>query len=82
MVGKSKDLSFKRENFVRLAEARVSRARDSIRIIGNLSNRSNYEYDEQDVKKIVQSLQEALTQVRIQLESNSGKANSKFKLGK
>ena len=50
----------KRENFVRLAEARVGRAIDSIRIIGNLSNRSNYSYNEQDVQKIVRALQEEI----------------------
>ena len=34
-------VSEKRDNFIRLAEGRVTRAIDSIRVIGNLSNRSN-----------------------------------------
>ena len=76
------DLSIKRENFVRLAEARVSRALDSIRVIGNLSNRSNYEYDEQDVKKIIKTLQDEVAKVKIKLEAKSRISKQQFKLGK
>jgi hypothetical protein len=75
-------MSVKRENFVRLAEARVSRALDSIRVIGNLSNRSNYEYDEQDVKKIIKTLQDEVAKVKMQLEAKSGFSKQQFKLGK
>ena len=75
-------MSAKRENFVRLAEARVSRALDSIRVIGNLSNRSNYEYNEQDVKKIIKTLQDEVAKVKMQLEAKSGVSKQQFKLGK
>lgn len=77
---RSRDLSIKRENFVRLAEARVSRALDSIRVIGNLSNRSNYEYDDKDVKKIIKILQDEVTKVKIKLEAKSGISKQQFKL--
>ena len=40
----------KREKFVKLAEARVSKALKELQLIGNLSNRSAYEYSEEDVK--------------------------------
>ena len=79
---RSRDLSIKRENFVRLAEARVSRALDSIRVIGNLSNRSNYEYDDQDVKKIIKTLLDEVAKVKIKLEAKSGISKQQFKLGK
>ena len=79
---RSRDLSIKRENFVRLAEARVSRALDSIRVIGNLSNRSNYEYDDQDVKEIIKTLQDEVALVKIKLEAKSGISKQQFKLGK
>lgn len=75
-------MSIKRENFVRLAEARVSRALDAIRVIGNLSNRSNYEYDDQDVKKIIKTLQDELNKVKKQLETKTGMPKQQFKLGK
>ena len=73
-------MSIKRENFVRLAEERVSRALDSIRVIGNLSNRSNYEYDDQDVKKIIKILQDEITKVKTKLEAKSGISKQQFKL--
>lgn len=75
-------MNTKRDNFVRLAEARVGRAIDSIRVIGNLSNRSNYSYDERDVQKIVQALQEELNTLRAQFASKSGNSGRKFKLEK
>jgi hypothetical protein len=72
----------KRDNFVRLAEARVGRAIDSIRIIGNLSNRSNYSYDERDVQKIVRALQEEINTLKTQFASKSGNYGREFKLDK
>ena len=75
-------MSIKRENFVRLAEARVSRALDSVRVIGNLSNRSNYEYNDQDVKKIIKTLQDEVAKVKIKLEAKTGISKQQFKLGK
>ena len=41
----------KRDKFIRLADARVSRVLKQIRMIGNLSA-SGYEYNAEDVKKI------------------------------
>ena len=41
-----------RSTFVKLAENRVSRALKDIQLIGNLSNKSNYSYTDEDVKKI------------------------------
>ena len=38
--------SDKERKFKELAEKRVNRALDSIRLIGNLSNRQNYSYDD------------------------------------
>lgn len=46
-----------RAKFVFLANRRVSRALKSIQLIGNLSNRSNYDFSEDDVLKIFRALQ-------------------------
>lgn len=61
-------MNAKRENFIRLAEGRVTRAIDSIRVIGNLSNRSNYEYTEADSKKIIDALQREINSLKIQFK--------------
>lgn len=47
----------KRGKFVELATNRVNRTVKDLRLIGNLSNRSAYEYAEEDVRKIVRTLQ-------------------------
>jgi len=70
----------KRENFIRLAESRVTRAIESLRIIGNLSNRSNYEYDEEDVKKIVNTLQEEISSLKNQFKIRNEKSTKIFRL--
>jgi hypothetical protein len=70
----------KRENFIRLAESRVTRAIESLRIIGNLSNRSNYEYDEEDVKKIVNTLQEEINSLKNQFKIRNEKSTKNFRL--
>ena len=41
-----------RTKFVELANKRVSRALKAIQLIGNLSNRSNYDFTEEDVTKM------------------------------
>ena len=51
----------KREKFVRLAEKRTEAVLNGIRLIGNLSNTSNYEYSAEDVSKIVKSLKNAVS---------------------
>jgi hypothetical protein len=70
----------KRENFVRLAESRVTRAIESLRIIGNLSNRSNYEYDEEDVKKIINTLQGEITSLKNQFKIRRVSTPKNFRL--
>jgi hypothetical protein len=49
-----------REKFVRLATKRVSNALKAMQLIGNLSNRSNYDYTVADVQKIFKALHDEL----------------------
>ena len=49
-----------RENFVRLAEKRTARTLKDIKLLGNLSNRTNYSYTEKDVKRIFGALEKEL----------------------
>ena len=48
--------SDKHSNFVRLAEARTSRAVKQIQLIRNLANRSKYEYSEAEYTAIIDAL--------------------------
>lgn len=65
-----------REKFVDLANKRVNRTLKCIKLIGNLSNRSNYQYTEQDVEKIFDALQSEIKVCRNRFRSN-GKENEK-----
>lgn len=58
-----------RAKFVRLATSRVSSALKAIQLIGNLSNRSNYDYTDDDVAKIFKALQDELSGCRKKFET-------------
>lgn len=70
----------RRERFVELAEKRVNRALKDIQLIGNLSNRSNYEYDEADVRKIHGTLRSALKDMKARFDRRAGDQDPEFKL--
>lgn len=73
-------MSDKRTKFVKLAEARVNRAIQDIRLIGNLSNTSAYEYNEEDVKRIFRALQKATEAAKQKFGSGDGSRDSEFTL--
>ena len=45
-----------RENFVRLAESRTNKILKDLDLLSNLSNKTNYTYTENDVRKIFDAL--------------------------
>ncbi len=65
------------QKFKRLATQRTSSILDKLRLLGNLSNKSNYEYSEDDIKKIFSAID---TQVRIIKARFTGNKKSEFKL--
>ena len=69
-----------REKFVRLANKRVNNAIRAIELIGNLSNRSNYDYTQEDVEKILLALSKELKACRERFLSASGNRETKFSL--
>lgn len=61
-----------RERFLSLAETRTRKTIKDIRLIGNLSNRSNYSYDANDVAKIFRALEHELKAARQKFEASRG----------
>lgn len=61
-------MSKKREKFVELAEKRVTRAIKNLRLIGNLANKTNYNYTGDDLKKIINALEAEMKNVRRKFE--------------
>jgi hypothetical protein len=70
----------KRAKFVELAESRTINAIRAIRVIGKLGNKSAYEYDDADVKKIVSALSKEIDALKARLGQRSGKGGVEFKL--
>ncbi|MGI9558843.1 MAG: hypothetical protein ACR2NQ_04165, partial [Thermodesulfobacteriota bacterium] len=62
----------KRDKFVRIANKRVNNTITKINLVGGLSNRSNYEYTEADVKKIFSALDNALDQAKKKFQPKKG----------
>lgn len=63
----------KNERFRRLADSRGERLRREIRLIGNLSNTKNYEYDQDDVNALFGPIDQAMEEVREKFERNIDK---------
>jgi len=68
----------KRDKFVRLAENRTNKALEQIRLLGNLSNKSTYDYTKQDVEKIFSALEAEIANSKKQFQTIGG--SDKFKL--
>lgn len=69
-----------RQKFVELAEKRVRRAMKDIKLIGNLSNRSNYSYTDEDAKKIYKVLKGAVDEVKARFDRQGDEEEIEFKL--
>jgi len=64
-----------RDKFVTLAEARTTKAIRMIRLIGNLSNKSNYTYAEKDVTAIFRRLNLELRNTKERFSHSSKRDN-------
>ena len=76
-----KELSFeKREKFVQLAESRTVNAIRAIRVIGKLGNKSHYQYDDADVKKITAALIKEVDALKARMTEQGGRVAVEFRL--
>lgn len=71
----------RRQKFVKLAEARVSKALKDIQLIGNLSNTSAYDFNEADVRKMFSALQKSLDAAKARYSRGGDGVGGEFKLG-
>ena len=69
----------KEEKFKRLAELRVNAALDRIRLLGQLSNRGNYDYTAEQVEMIFKALHKALAETKSKFRE-SAKDKARFML--
>lgn len=73
-------MSAKREKFVELAEARVNRTIKDLQLIGNLSNRSAYEFTDADIRKIFQAVQKAVDSAKGRFSRENEGGSGEFRL--
>lgn len=70
----------KRSKFVQLANQRVTKAVDQIRLVGNLSNRAAYDFTDEDVRKITKALQRAVDTMKARFADTGSAAEQAFSL--
>jgi hypothetical protein len=68
----------KLERFERLAQKRTTEVLRKMRLVGNLSNRANYEYSDNHVKQIVDALEAELRQVRARFRQHGAEPGQTF----
>ena len=79
-MGEDGSVSQRRLKFAELATKRVNKATQSIRVIGNLSNKSNYEYTDQDVRSIIRELNVAVADVKRRFSSGNSADSDNFRI--
>ena len=70
----------KRAKFLELANKRVNRAIKDLGLISNLANRKNYDYTDDEAKKVIRALQSAVDQVKHNFTTGIESSKNEFKL--
>ena len=73
------DSEIKREKFKKLASARTQKLRDMIKLLGNLSNTYAYEYTQEEVNKIFNTLEKDLKDAKAKFKTDK-RSDEKFSL--
>ncbi len=67
----------KRDRFKRIAERRTNIILEQLRLLGNCSNKNNYAYSDEDVKKIFSAIDLEIRNTKAKFNSNN---KEKFRL--
>ena len=67
----------KKDRFQRLAEKRTNDVLERLRILGNCSNRGQYEYTQDDIQKIFNTIEKEAKAIRLKFRDGE---TQKFKL--
>lgn len=68
----------RKQKFIELAEKRVNRLLNEIKLISNLANRTNYEYTSQQANKLIRVIDEEIKKMKLKFSQNF-KRDKKFK---
>ena len=70
----------KEGHFKRLAESRTNKVIDMLMLIGNLSNKSNYSYTQDQVDKMFNTIEEELQRQKAKFSEKKKNNKTKFRL--
>jgi hypothetical protein len=68
----------KREKFKKIGDKRMTATLKSIKRLGNLGNRSTYEFDDDDVRKMITALNEAVADVSARMKDHRKQVGFEF----
>lgn len=74
-------MNLRRDRFEKVAAKRVQDILKKLSLLGNCSNRNNYEYNEEDIKLMFKSMNAQLKKTEMKFQNNlekSDKSNFKF----
>ncbi|AXQ27481.1 hypothetical protein D0B54_01740 [Solimonas sp. K1W22B-7] len=72
----------KSKRFERLATRRTEEILKKLKLLGNLSNKSNYTYTDQHVKEMFAAIEREVKTTRERFASRGSKADSSFRFSK
>lgn len=61
----------RQEKFKRLATQRTNAVLDKLRLLGNLSNKANYDYSDEDTRKIFKAIDNQLKNIKLKFVSGT-----------
>lgn len=70
----------KKDKFKRLAENRTNKILQTLVLLGNLSNKSAYEYDDKEVEKIFNAIQAQVNESKKRFSMNGSAKSKRFTL--
>ena len=72
--------TIKRDRFVRIAERRVNKIIDNLDLLVKCSNTRNYEYSQEEVRKIFREIEHKVREIKLQFQGQS-RNKGRFRLG-
>lgn len=68
----------KQSRFHRVAERRMNKSLEALRLLGNVSNKSLYKYKDGEVEKMFTTLENALREVKVKFKLEKSEGNFRF----
>lgn len=70
----------KKERFIRIAESRTNKILNMIQLLSNCSNKSIYDYTQQDIEKIFNAIETELKEAKKSFNKTNTKKGKHFTL--